>query len=90
MAIISVNNPTTRAYFVFLIETLEKYKANMYIVVSVLPCITDAILPVNVSGPILLSILSKIKKDEDPLIGLIIASGNNSFGISGIFIYVII
>ena len=46
----SANKPTIIAYFIFLIPILEKYRLIIYMVVSVLPCIKEAILPILESG----------------------------------------
>lgn len=49
-------------------------------VVSVLPCITDATLPMKESTPYVLKMLFNIIREEDPEIGLNIANGNISVG----------
>lgn len=59
---------------------LEKYKLIMYIVVSVDPCMTDATLPIKLSGPYLASMSFSITNELDPDIGLRRASGNTSTG----------
>ena len=76
----SVNNPTIRAYLVFFIPIVAKYRLIIYIVVSVLPCNTDATLPTKLSGPYVERMLSNKIKDELPDIGRITAIGNNSLG----------
>ena len=82
----SANNPTKSEYRVFFILMLEKYKAIIYIVVSVLPVIIEAILPIIESGPYVLNILFKsINEDEDET-GRSNAKGRISLGIIFIFI----
>ena len=80
MAIRSASNPTMSAYFVFFIPTDEKQSPNIYIVVSVLPCNTDAVLPIKESGPCVFRILSIITSEEDEDIGLNMAKGTNDVG----------
>ena len=80
MLIKSASNPTTNEYFIFFIPILEKYILIIYIVVSVEPCITDAILPIKLSGPYLDNMSLNIINELDPDIGLKIANGNTSLG----------
>ena len=65
---------------IFFIPTLAKYKLIIYIVVSVLPCITEDTLPINESGPYLLNISLNTLKEALPDIGLKIAKGSVSTG----------
>ena len=52
----------------------------MYMVVSVLPVIIDAIFPIIESGPYVFNILFKIMSDDDDDIGLNSATGIISLG----------
>lgn len=70
MLIKSDNNPTAKEYFVLFIFMLEKYRVKIYMVVSVLPCITEASLPIKLSGPYVLNILFNTTKLLEPDIGL--------------------
>ena len=49
-------------------------------VVSVLPCITEAILPIKESGPCCFNISFSTIKEEDPDTGLNIDNVNSSLG----------
>lgn len=49
-------------------------------VVSVEPCITDAILPIKLSGPYVAKISFNIANELEPDIGLKIAKGKTSTG----------
>lgn len=65
----SVNNPVFKACFHLVTFTVPKYKARIYIVVSVDPWIVDAIFAVKESGPSVLQIVSKQAIEADPDIG---------------------
>ena len=73
----SESRPTIREYFIFFTPILAKYKLIIYMVVSVLPCITEATLPINESGPQLFNISLNILREALPDIGLNIAKDKN-------------
>ena len=72
--ITTVNQPSEA------LSVLEKYNPIIYIVVSVEPCITDAILPIKLSGPWVDKILFNIISELEPDTGLNIPSGRSSTG----------
>lgn len=77
----SAKSPTFTAYLIFLIPTAPKYTVNMYKVVSVLPCIVDASLPIKESGPCVAINSEVTPKAAFPEMGLTSANGTISGGI---------
>ena len=71
---ISANNPTFKACFHFVTPTEVKYKHKTYIVVSVLPCIVEAILQA-IPSTSFLQIESKTATEALPETGLKIIIG---------------
>ena len=72
----SANNPAFRAYLIFVMPTLPKYRVITYNVVSVLPCRVDATLPIKESGPSTLNISVMMTSEAEPLMGRRKAIGN--------------
>ena len=77
----SAIRPTHNACLYLLMPTDPKYTVSTKNVVSELPCIVDANLPINESGPkVLINSVAK-PKAQPPERGRIIASGSTSPGI---------